>query len=445
MKLFVKANGILDSLRSLILIVGDHGEIIEAHGGFGGLMGLDISTLPGTSVFDHVHPDDVDELAIFFLESREERLETIAVPMPFRMRVCPPDGLVHQVDVIASGVASDDGSVRWTTEVMPVALYGSTTRSLDLELEGAPHDEVCRMLCEELAVDNENYTSRWVLVDRRGPDGPNCTTSRAADADVTAAVQADVLAGWAPWEGVAEGESRSLDLATIGPETAGLVSCRDWHRVIVSPVVVDGRVVAALLLLGSVPGAYQADEVKANVAARIQRLVRTTAMLFERWAAQDRLAVAASTDELTGLANRRTFFAALDSERRTGAVLFVDVDDFKVVNDTCGHRVGDHVLSIVADRITSACRAEDLVARLGGDEFVVLARGADEMTASELATRIVDAVERPLGLGAEIDAVTVSIGHAPFGGADGRRAIDVADAAMLGRKRRTRRLQQAPS
>ncbi len=443
MNSFVKANGILDALRSLILIVGDHGEILEAYGGFGGLMGLDISELPGTSVFDHVHPDDVDELAVFFLEARAEQLETIAVPMPFRMRVCPPDGLVHQVDVIASGVADEDGSVRWTTEVMPVELYGSTTRSLDLELEGASHDEVCRMLCEELAVDNENYTSRWVLIDRRESEAPTFTTSRSEDADVVAAVEADVAAGWTPWDGVAEGESQSLDLATVGTETLRLIDRRGWHRVIVSPVVVERRVVAAFLLLGSVPAAYRADDVKANVAARIQRLVRTTAMLFERWAAQDRLAVAASTDDLTGLANRRTFFAALDAERRTGAVLFVDVDDFKIVNDTCGHQVGDRVLSLVADRIAAACRAEDLVARLGGDEFVVLARGADEMTASELATRIVDTVERPLGLGAEIDAVTVSIGHAPFGGADGRRAIDVADAAMLGRKRPTRRLQQS--
>lgn len=426
---------ILDSLRSLVLLIDEHGTILAARGGFGGFLGFDVDAVVGTSVFDHVHPDDAHDLAQFFLDSWIEALDTIAVPMPFRLRVCSPDGLSHQVDVIPSGVPTADGSVVWTTEIVPVGLFGTSTRSLDLELAGAPRDEVCRMLCEELVVDGGGYTSRWVLIDRSDGRTPAVTTSRDEDADLVAAVAADLDAGWQPWDGVVAGETRSLAVQSVGTQTCVVVKQRGWHRVVVSPVVVDDRVVATLLLMGSVPDGFDPLEVKANVAARIRRLVQTTALLFERWATQDHLTVAASTDELTGLANRRTFYEALDAERRSSAVLFVDVDDFKSVNDMYGHEAGDRVLEAVAKRIVGACRESDLVARLGGDEFVVLARPADELVAKHLVERIESAVDRPLGLAVGPARITVSVGSAVFGERNGRHAIDVADAAMLERKR----------
>ena len=429
---------ILDSLRSLVVLVDEHGTILDARGGFGGFLGFDLEAIVGTSVFDHVHPDNADEIAQFFLDSWAESLETIAVPMPFRLRICSPDGLAHQVDVIPSGVANADGGVVWTTEIIPVGLFGTSTRSLDLELAGAPRDEVCKMLCDELVIDSHVYTSRWVLIDRSDARNPTAITSREGDADLVAAVAADLDAGWQPWIGVGAAETRSLRVESIGSLTCDVVKRRGWHRVVVSPVVVDGVVVATLLLLGSVPDGFDPLEVKANVAARIQRLVRTTALLFERWATQDRLTAAASTDDLTGLANRRAFYEALDLERRSSAVLFVDVDDFKSVNDLYGHEAGDRVLHAVAQRIKFACRETDLVARLGGDEFVVLARPADELVAKHLVERIEWSVDQPLAVEGGPDRVTVSVGAAVIGDRTGREAIDVADAEMLARKRLTR-------
>ena len=429
---------ILDSLRSLVVLVDEHGTNLDARGGVGGFLGFDLEAIVGTSVFDHVHPDDADELAQFFLDSWIESLETIAMPMPFRLRICSPDGLAHQVDVIPSGVANADGGVVWTNEIIPVGLFGTSTRSLDLELAGAPRDEVCKMLCDELVIDSHVYTSRWVLIDRSDARNPTVITSREGDADLVAAVAADLDAGWQPWIGVGAAETRSLRVESIGSLTCDVVKRRGWHRVVVSPVVVDGVVVATLLLLGSVPDGFDPLEVKANVAARIQRLVRTTALLFERWATQDRLTAAASTDDLTGLANRRAFYEALDLERRSSAVLFVDVDDFKSVNDLYGHEAGDRVLHAVAQRIKFACRETDLVARLGGDEFVVLARPADELVAKHLVERIEGSVDQPLAVEGGPDRVTVSVGAAVIGDRTGREAIDVADAEMLARKRLTR-------
>ena len=101
---------------------------------------------------------------------------------------------------------------------------------------------------------------------------------------------------------------------------------------------------------------------------------------LERKRAEQALAYQALHDPLTGLPNRALFLDRLqislaNSRRRRGtvAVLFLDIDNFKVINDSLGHRAGDELLTMVATRITAALRPGDTVARFGGDEFVVLA------------------------------------------------------------------------
>ena len=114
------------------------------------------------------------------------------------------------------------------------------------------------------------------------------------------------------------------------------------------------------------------------------------------------LTVEANTDSLTGLANRGAFRnrlqAALDApQRRSGdqAVLFVDLDDFKDVNDSLGHAAGDELLRIVGDRLRDAVRPGDLVARLGGDEFAVLLDGLIDASAGfAVGQRVVAALAR---------------------------------------------------
>ena len=128
---------------------------------------------------------------------------------------------------------------------------------------------------------------------------------------------------------------------------------------------------------------------------------------------QDKLRALSTTDELTGLANRRGFLdelqARLDGDRRArGTLLYLDLDNFKPVNDTHGHARGDEVLVALASILEGAVRAGDLVARLGGDEFIVWLDGADEPGGLVKAQRLVAAAaglrdfsaddERPLSL-----------------------------------------------
>jgi diguanylate cyclase (GGDEF)-like protein len=146
---------------------------------------------------------------------------------------------------------------------------------------------------------------------------------------------------------------------------------------------------------------------------------------------EDGLRALGSVDVLTGLFNRRYFESTFDREiarahrRQTPlALLVIDVDGLKQINDTLGHSAGDNALCAVADALQHSLRAEDLAARWGGDEFVVLAPDTGELAARALAERIVatvhlrSAARRPIGNGAHqalTPTVTVSIGVAVAG------------------------------
>ncbi|MHB8671682.1 MAG: putative bifunctional diguanylate cyclase/phosphodiesterase [Acidimicrobiales bacterium] len=139
----------------------------------------------------------------------------------------------------------------------------------------------------------------------------------------------------------------------------------------------------------------------------------------ERKRFEEHLADAAYHDRLTGLWNRAGFAErmnqALSRARRRGAgiaLLFLDLDRLKVVNDTLGHEVGDQVLVEVAARLNSCCRAEDTVARFGGDEFTMLLEDTDGARAAEVATRITQELRRPARIAGRELSVTASVGLA---------------------------------
>ncbi len=150
----------------------------------------------------------------------------------------------------------------------------------------------------------------------------------------------------------------------------------------------------------------------------------------------------ATHDGLTGLPNRaRLAEHAAGHDGRPMAVLLLDLDGFKPVNDVLGHAVGDELLCRVADRLTGCLRAGDLAGRLGGDEFLVLLPHADATAADKVVTRIRDAVRAPMRIGGHAVTVGVSIGVAvrPAGGHDRLDALTAAaDAAMYAAKSRTR-------
>lgn len=153
----------------------------------------------------------------------------------------------------------------------------------------------------------------------------------------------------------------------------------------------------------------------------------------------------AHVDELTGLPSRSVLFERLDgalaSARRRKhdvAVLYVDLDRFKRVNDTYGHRAGDHVLVQVGCRLKRAVRTDEIAARIGGDEFVVLLPHVSQFNEpDEAAARFARILEEPYVFEGERLEIGASIGVArsPYDGFERARLLASADAAMYARKR----------
>src|SRR5947207_1855504 len=175
----------------------------------------------------------------------------------------------------------------------------------------------------------------------------------------------------------------------------------------------------------------------------VKGIVLNTRDISERKQFEEQLSHQAFHDQITGLANRALFqdrvSHALERQTRDGnpvAVLFMDLDDFKTINDSLGHAAGDQLLVALAERLIGRLRTADTAARLGGDEFGILLEdyGDEGLTAADVAGRILETLEEPFDLdGTEVYA-RASIGSSvaepgdPVGSAD--ELLRNADVAM---------------
>ena len=243
----------------------------------------------------------------------------------------------------------------------------------------------------------------------------------------------------------AGGQAKAVEVLARGPEAevverlAGRVqSVFGLSHTLTAPLRAEGGVIGAIVLSRRDPQSWPES------ARRLLRgAASETAAALMRAESYREATAGAATDPLTGLPNRRYFdeFASLlTGGRRAGdgvAVLMIDIDKFKGLNDTFGHPAGDRVLRSVADAITAAVRDQDVPARIGGEEFAVLLRNPGPMDAVEVGERVREAV-RTLDLGdLGIPGVSVSVGVANALGPD--EGIDTllerADQALLRAKR----------
>ena len=187
--------------------------------------------------------------------------------------------------------------------------------------------------------------------------------------------------------------------------------------------------------------------VERDADGRALRLAGTYADINMRKVAEDRLRHRAEFDTLTDLPNRALFVERLQqamaraSRSSTMALLFLDIDHFKNINDTLGHEAGDQLLKVFATRMRDCVRQSDTVARLAGDEFTVILeglRGADD--AKALASKLVQTLGAPIALAGKLFVITASVGIAMRGDGetDDVELLRRADAALYEAKRRGR-------
>jgi diguanylate cyclase len=207
----------------------------------------------------------------------------------------------------------------------------------------------------------------------------------------------------------------------------------DWNKRLLKNVVLP-MIVTLVALLAIFILVYQ----NANKEWRLAQLANASFDLEQK----------ANIDALTGLPNRSSLdmkmlqlFAIADRTESLVAVLYVDLDRFKEVNDNFGHAVGDQLLKVAADRLTGLVRQGDVVARIGGDEFIILLGGlVSESPALALAQDILDSMAMPFVLEGKLLQLGASIGLAfyPAQNRDSHHLIHYADIAMYQAKRQGR-------
>lgn len=350
-------------------------------------------------VFAIIHRDDLERVKATIEESMRE-----LSPWRCEYRVTDPDGRVRWLLGHANPQRLEDGSTLWHGYIYDVTEQHHAAAELEAGrlrlttlLERFPGGVLMEDADDVVVVVNEGLCELFGLAER----------------------PADLV-----------GLSHEALTARLGSERSGWLFEPGGGRRSIEVAVPGGR-------------ALEIDWVPiARGEERLGRvwLVRDITARKQREAALETLA---TTDSLTGLPNRRSFIARLEAaiaEARhlppgEGAVLMLDLDHFKRVNDTWGHAVGDDVLRYVAGLIRQGLRRKDVPGRLGGEEFAVLLPGTTLENARQLAERLRERFEgSPADTPVGAVPVTVSIGIAPLDGQDADRVLERADEALYAAK-----------
>ncbi len=214
-----------------------------------------------------------------------------------------------------------------------------------------------------------------------------------------------------------------------------------WAASAALPLHRDGAIIGFLSPYAGVSHAFDegARQLLVEMVSDIDFALKSFALEARRKQADERVQYLAHFDALTGLPNRVQLQArahyALSLAQRSGAsvaLMFLDLDHFKNINDSLGHSVGDALLVELAGRLRAALRDEDTVSRMGGDEFSFLLYGVDAQSAASAAQKLLDVMSAPFQIGLHSLTVTASIGIAlyPVDGADMETLFKNADAAM---------------
>ncbi|MEO8279206.1 MAG: EAL domain-containing protein [Ideonella sp.] len=361
------------------------------------ILGLDIggATIGYLAFLDHVHAEDRAAVHDAVVRAR-----TTGEPCDITHRIVQPSGEVRVVRENAEVLRDSTGTaVRMIGTIMDVTARERAVRAL--------HDseEKLRKVIESLPV------VLW-MIDREG-------RFLLSEGNGLAAM------------GLQPGEVVGRSLFDVYSECHEIVD--DTHRVLEGQTFACTRQIGELAFeLRYSPMRDESGEVKGAIGVAID--------VTERKQSEDRLAFLANYDPVTGLANRFLFMNRLTHAMQSAArqqtkvaLLFVDLDNFKNVNDSLGHAAGDHLLKEVAARLGAAVRSTDTVSRLGGDEFTLVLEGlanADE--AVRVASQLLEQATRPYLLGSREVHVTCSVGIAiyPHDGEDVDTLLKNADAAM---------------
>jgi diguanylate cyclase (GGDEF)-like protein/PAS domain S-box-containing protein len=421
---------ILANLRASVIVLDAGGTIIRATGATQGVLGYGVDEMVGRHATEFIPDEHVEEMAFVFSGAAGEIRRQF--PTPFPLPLLAKDGTVESVECLVTGV---DGAVgqRWIVTLTPRSLQSVSYVALDRYIEGANGLDVAKSVAQRLSTTSPEGLRMEAIVLHDYING-RFTSAVAVEnnSPIGAAVVSQVADLAAPWHD--PGSARCLPIAIDDlPEPMKSAAIADG-LVLGQVGVVRAETVPQLAILMFVNDPYG---FRGNTRFVVDPALEVVEVALSRSRLELTLQGEARRDALTGMANRRGFGRVLDElEASDVAVLYIDIDDFKAINDTFGHVAGDAVLVEVARRIAATCRPSDVVARFGGDEFAVLLRNVDESVAQRVGGRIAVAIAAPMPTNIGPMAVSASVGVASS--ADGEHLSDLlysADQAMLTGKR----------
>ena len=450
-------------LTDCVAVLDDVGDVVDANPFMLQLLGFARDEVVGRSMAEFVHPDDLERAIRVMGMVGEDTLEVPITPAIYRLRrhgggylpiemngtrmpgrssaepAGPDEPGAAAGDPTSSEAPSSDGPATPVPVGSWVVVVGRYSADRDLE------DQVMsRLLGGEsptAVIELVPGFGRWRhQLDHYAVVFSDEDRQRAVVGTDPAVELVDLDVDDSPWDRAA----RHHLAARVAPDDMppalaraaaerGLTSC--WVQPVDDPMNEEA---AVILVWGRVGG----PDLDVHAYA-LDTMARTLAVVLQ-WRHQvSALRQAARRDPLTGLSNRTGFWEVLDAlaRDRSGplvAVLYVDLDGFKAVNDRYGHRTGDLILTESAQRIAAVVRPGDTIARLGGDEFAIVCRDlAGEHEATAIADRVLGAVSGPMAVTDGLVEVGASVGIATVMSHDLRpdELLDAADRALYAAKR----------
>jgi diguanylate cyclase (GGDEF)-like protein/PAS domain S-box-containing protein len=428
----------------MVSIYDDQGRYTFANPAHGDVLGYHPDELVGRLPLDFIHPDEAESVAIEFAA----QLAGERPPAPVEMRFHCRDGSYRVLEAVAVDLTSEpavggvfviarDVSDRKRAE----AVVAEQTAILERIARGADLSDTLVALCEVL----ERWIPGGVATVLMGEGEPR--VMRVLAAPSAPAVVVDALDGTEVPKLVRDELPFGIVVAPTGTENPGSaydqmfleagLACW-WAAPMFASDGVDMLGGIGVLL----PEMREPHPVQEQILIAAGSLA---AIAVERDTAQARLRHQASHDALTGLPNRDRLVQRLreitegGGARGHAAVFFLDLDRFKVFNDSVGHDAGDRILVELGQRLRGALRDGDAVARFGGDEFVVVCDGlGDASEVIAVAQRLLRVVARPFVVDDAEFVVSASVGVARIDGRPPEELLRDADAAMYHAKERGR-------
>lgn len=417
-------------MSDVVLVLSDDLTILWGNWAVQATLGHEIGDIIGRSIADFVHHDDLERAAEVMSLVAEGRFETAPIT-PALYRVRQSDGEWVSLEINAARASADEG------ELLVVGRFAGDLVVGDRLLEAVTAGETFGRQVELVLqmglwrYPNEGYAIVYGDLD---------TPRRMRHADLPAELYGVVeLPGPSPWAvametGQAVTVTSAVDMAgsdVIGEELAQESSRAGYVGCLCVPVPDPSGLGPACIIIWTTA----AGPSIAGHRYLVDNMSRALALVLQQRAQRLALERAAHIDELTDSLSRTRFFELLaEADQGPGAVgghavLYVDLDHFKSINDGLGHRAGDQVLRVAAQRIHGVVPDGSLVGRIGGDEFGVLCpRGIGRDGAVKLADSIIEVVGRPVDLGDGVCAtIGASVGVAV--GEAGEMANDVLDRA----------------